>query len=57
VLKVTIYDNIGREMMSVLKPKDAVLPLNVSGLATGMYFVIIDLEDKSRVTKKLIIKR
>jgi len=57
VLKVTVFDNLGREMLAVLRPVDAVLAIDVSRLAAGMYHVVIDLEDKSRVTKKLLIKR
>jgi len=31
--------------------------VDVSRLAAGLYFVIIDLEDKTRTTKKLLIRR
>ena len=57
VLKVTVFDNLGREMLAVMRPVDAVLAIDVSRLAAGMYHVVIDLEDKTRVTKKLLIKR
>jgi hypothetical protein len=56
-LKVTVVDNTGREVMSIVKPTVAVLPVDVSRLAAGLYFVIIDLEDKTRVTRKLLIRR
>jgi hypothetical protein len=57
VEKVAVFDNTGRQMMVTLRPADAILPLDVSRLATGMYLVVIDLEDKTRITKKLLIKR
>ncbi|MBN9384320.1 MAG: T9SS type A sorting domain-containing protein [Chitinophagaceae bacterium] len=57
VLKVSIFDNLGREMLAVVRPVDAVLSLDVSRLAAGMYHVVIDLDDKTRVTKKLLINR
>jgi hypothetical protein len=57
VLKVTLIDNAGRELLSIIRPTQAVLPVDVSRLAAGLYFVIIDLEDKTRVTKKLLIRR
>jgi hypothetical protein len=57
VLKVSVFDNLGRQMLTVLRPVDAVLSLDVSRLAAGMYHVVIDLDDKTRVTKKLLIKR
>jgi hypothetical protein len=56
-LKVTVIDNAGRELLSIVRPTEAVLPLDVSRLAAGLYFVIIDLEDKTRITKKLLIRR
>ncbi|HVU57102.1 MAG TPA: T9SS type A sorting domain-containing protein [Puia sp.] len=56
-LKVTVIDNAGRELLAIVRPTEAVLPLDVSRLAAGLYFVIIDLEDKTRVTKKLLIRR
>jgi hypothetical protein len=56
-LKVSVVDNTGRELLSIIRPTDAVLPLDVSRLADGLYFIIIDLEDKTRVTKKLIVKK
>jgi hypothetical protein len=57
VLRVSVFDNLGREMLAVVRPVDAVLALDVSRLASGMYHVVIDLDDKTRVVKKLIIKR
>jgi hypothetical protein len=57
VLKVTVIDNAGRALVSIIRPTQAVLPVDVSGLAAGLYFVIIDLGDKTRVTKKLLIRR
>jgi hypothetical protein len=57
VEKVSVFDNTGRQMMVALRPTDAILPLDVSRLATGMYLVVIDMEDKTRITKKLLIKR
>jgi len=56
-LKVTVIDNAGRELLSIIRPTEAILPVDVSRLAVGLYFVIIDLEDKTRVTKKLLIRR
>ncbi|MBN8850284.1 MAG: hypothetical protein BGO55_32770 [Sphingobacteriales bacterium 50-39] len=56
-LKVTVIDNAGRQLLSIIRPTEAVLPVDVSGLAAGLYFVIIDLEDKTRITKKLLIRR
>jgi hypothetical protein len=57
VLKVTVVDNAGRELLSIMRPTEAVLSVDVSRLAAGLYFVIIDLEDKTRTTKKLLIRR
>jgi len=57
VLKVTVVDNAGRELLSIIRPTEAVLSVDVSRLAAGLYFVIIDLEDKTRTTKKLLIRR
>ena len=56
-LKVTVIDNTGRALLSILRPTDAILSMDVSRLAEGIYFVVIDLDDNTRVTKKLIIKR
>jgi len=56
-LKVTVIDNAGRELLSIIRPTEAILQVDVSRLAVGLYFVIIDLEDKTRVTKKLLIRR
>ncbi|MDO6430458.1 T9SS type A sorting domain-containing protein [Flavitalea sp. BT771] len=57
VEKVSVFDNTGRQMMVALQPADAILSLDVSRLATGMYLVVIDLDDKTRTTQKLLIKR
>jgi hypothetical protein len=56
VLKVTLFDNTGRQMLTKLRPTDAILPLDVSHLAAGMYLIVIDLEDGTRETKKLMKK-
>jgi hypothetical protein len=56
-LKVTVVDNAGRQLLSIIRPTEAVLTVDVSRLAAGLYFVIIDLDDKTRITKKLLIRR
>jgi hypothetical protein len=56
-LKVTVVDNSGRQLLSIIRPTEAVLTVDVSRLAAGLYFVIIDLDDKTRITKKLLIRR
>ena len=54
-LKVTIYDVIGREILSKLLEKSN-KNIDISSLGSGTYIVQITNENNEKITKKLIIK-
>ena len=55
ILKVTIYDVIGREILSKLLEKSN-NSIDLSSLGSGTYIVQITNENNEKITKKLIIK-
>ncbi|HMH20966.1 MAG TPA: T9SS type A sorting domain-containing protein, partial [Puia sp.] len=55
-VSVSVIDNTGRVVIPHLRPLNSTIIVDVSGLQTGLYFVLIDLEDKTRVVKKIMIQ-
>jgi len=56
-VRVSIIDNTGRTVIPPLTPVNSTLTIDVSYLQTGLYFVLIDLENKTRVTRKILIQK
>jgi len=56
-LRVSIVDNTGREVLSPMVGNSSTIAVDVSMLTTGLYIVLIDLEDKTRVARKIRIQK
>jgi len=56
-LSITIIDNTGREVISPMRTTGTTMTIDVSHLISGLYFVLIDMEDKSRVVRKIRVQK
>ena len=53
IRNVSIFNSTGKKLKSYFVTQDRI---NISDLSTGMYFIKVETESGSQITKKLIIQ-